>query len=87
VDLYNVHGKEARLILMDIKMPFMNGLEATKIIRDCDKDIPIVVQTAYAFALDREEAMNVGATDVLVKPITLSALRNTVTRFIPEVMW
>ncbi len=55
-------------------MPVMNGLEATKIIRESNTEIPIIMQTAYAFSSDKENAMKAGASEVLVKPITLSIL-------------
>ena len=79
-------GKTAA-ILMDIKMPIMNGLDATKIIREEDKELPIIMQTAYAFTADRENALQCGATEVLVKPITLSVLRDCLSRFLPELRW
>ena len=41
-------------VIMDIKMPLMDGLEATKEIRDFDKDLPIIALTANAFDSDRE---------------------------------
>ena len=53
----------------------MNGLDATVIIRKKDKELPIIMQTAYAFTADREKALECGASEGLVKPITLSALR------------
>lgn len=87
VDLYRAHKADIRLILMDIKMPRMTGLEATESIRGEDKEIPIVMQTAYAFASDRDNALRAGANDVLVKPITLILLRQAVSRYIPEVKW
>lgn len=87
VDLYKQHRGEARLILMDIKMPEMTGLEATKAIREVDKEIPIAMQTAYAFARDREVALEAGANEVLVKPITIGVLRAAISRYIPEVAW
>ena len=74
-------------ILMDIKMPVMNGLEATKIIRESNTEIPIIMQTAYAFSSDKENAMNAGATEVLVKPITLSILRTTLSKYLPDLQW
>ena len=76
LNLYRDHGKEAWAILMDIKMPIMNGLEATRIIRQQGATLPIIMQTAYAFSSDRDNAIEAGATEVLVKPITVSALRN-----------
>ena len=94
--LWAKNGKEAvdyalerhpDAVLMDIKMPVMNGLDATKIIRGENKEIPIIMQTAYAFSSDKENAMNAGASEVLVKPITLSILRNTLTKYFPELVW
>ena len=98
--MYNLlhawNGKEAveiyeqfqpDLILMDIKMPIMNGLEATKIIREEEKELPIIMQTAYAFTADRENAMAAGASEVLVKPITLQALRDCLSSFLPRLKW
>lgn len=87
VALFKEYGNEAKAILMDIKMPVMNGLDATKIIREENKEIPIIMQTAYAFSSDKENAMNAGASEVLVKPITLSILRNTLTKYFPELIW
>lgn len=87
LDLYKQHRGEARMILMDIKMPEMTGLEATKAIREMDKEIPIAMQTAYAFARDRETALEAGANEVLVKPITITVLRAAISRYIPEVAW
>ena len=87
VALFKEYGNEAKAILMDIKMPVMNGLDATKIIREENKEIPIIMQTAYAFSSDKENAMNAGASEVLVKPITLSILRNTLTKYFPELVW
>ena len=50
------------LVFTDITMPVMNGLDATKIIRGENKEIPIIMQTAYAFSSDKENAMNAGAS-------------------------
>lgn len=87
IELYRQHRGEAKMILMDIKMPDMNGLMATKSIREMDKQIPIVMQTAYAFASDRDNALEAGANDVLVKPITIQVLRNAVSKYIPQLVW
>lgn len=87
IDLFKQHQQEAAAILMDIKMPVMNGLEATKIIREISPEIPIIMQTAYAFNSDKEIAMECGATEVLVKPITLAALRGCLSRYFPEISW
>ena len=87
LNLYRDHGKEAWAILMDIKMPIMNGLEATRIIRQQGATLPIIMQTAYAFSSDRDNAIEAGATEVLVKPITVSSLRNCLNSYFPEIKW
>lgn len=81
VKLFNENRGKAAAILMDIKMPIMTGLDATVIIRKEDQKIPIIMQTAYAFSSDKENAMKCGATEVLVKPITLSILMNCLTSY------
>lgn len=55
-------------ILMDLKMPRMDGLEAMIEIRKFS-DIPIIIQTAYAFEVDREKCWEAGCTDFISKPI------------------
>lgn len=87
LNLYEQHGEQADVLLMDLKMPLMDGLEATRIIRQSSPDIPIIVQTAYAFYEDQQQAMMVGATEVLVKPITLMALRNSLKKYVPGLTW
>ncbi|MDR0893498.1 MAG: response regulator [Mediterranea sp.] len=74
-------------ILMDLKMPVMNGLDATRRIREVDGQIPIIVQTAYAFSTDKTNALEAGATEVLVKPITLSVLRKALNKYLPDLEW
>ena len=87
VNLFKENRGKTAAILMDIKMPIMNGLEATKIIREEEKELPIIMQTAYAFTADSENAMAAGASEVLVKPITLSALRTCLSKFLPRLQW
>ena len=87
VKLFNENRGKAAAILMDIKMPIMTGLDATVIIRKEDQKIPIIMQTADAFSSDKENAMKCGATEVLVKPITLSILRNCLTSYFPDLKW
>lgn len=87
IELFKENRDRAEAILMDIKMPEMNGLDATEIIRKDEKELPIIMQTAYAFSSDRDKAMERGATEVLVKPITLSALRTCLSKYLPKLTW
>ena len=57
------------LVLMDIRMPQMSGLEATQQIRQFNKDLIIIAQTAYAFSDDNEKAIEAGCNDYISKPI------------------
>jgi CheY-like chemotaxis protein len=65
------------IVLMDIQMPVMNGLEATEIIRrDIDKDVPIVALTAAAMEGDREKSISSGMNDYLTKPVSFDSLKD-----------
>ena len=57
------------LVLMDIKMPEMDGYEATKLIKECKPDLPIIAQTAYITETDRMKALACGCSDFISKPI------------------
>ncbi|WP_223441223.1 response regulator [Polaribacter litorisediminis] len=62
------------VILMDIKMPILNGYEATKKIREFNKDVTIIAQTAYALSGDNEKAIDAGCSDYITKPINKEIL-------------
>ena len=55
-------------ILMDIKMPVMDGIEATKKIKDCNPGLPVVALTAFALEFDKKRIFESGFNDYLVKP-------------------
>lgn len=57
------------LVLMDVRMPIMDGLQATRNIRKFNRDIPIIALTANAFNTDRDEALKCGCNDFLAKPL------------------
>ncbi len=62
------------LVLMDIRMPVMDGNEATRKIREFNKNVIIIAQTAYAFPGDKENAVEAGSNDYISKPINMSLL-------------
>ena len=63
------------LIIMDIQLPDIDGLEATKRIKESEEasEIPIIAFTSYAMAGDREKALNAGFAEYIEKPINLKA--------------
>lgn len=69
------------LVLMDMKMPVMNGLEATAEIRKINKEIPIVALTAHAFDTDKIAAYEAGCNEYLIKPINKVTLIEVLNRF------
>ncbi|MGD9991940.1 MAG: response regulator [Salinivirgaceae bacterium] len=63
------NNPEINLVLMDIKMPEMNGYEATREIKKLRPELPIIAQTAYALAGEKEKILSAGCDDYLSKPI------------------
>lgn len=96
-DMYKLvhawNGKEAvemfpevkpDLILMDINMPYMDGYEATKRIRQVSEDVPIIAVTAYAFSSDRTRIMENGFNSYVSKPVNAERLMAEIRRLLPE---
>ncbi len=75
-------GKEIALVLMDIKMPVMDGYTATVEIRKILPDLPIIAITAFAYESDREKAISSGCTDYLSKPIRKALLIETINKYL-----
>ena len=73
---------EIDLILMDIKMPVMNGYEATRRIREFNAKVPIIAQTAFGLAGDREKSLKAGCNDYISKPVAEGDLLDLVQRYI-----
>lgn len=69
------------LVFMDIKMPIMDGLEATKKILEIRNDLPIIALTAFALSNDREDAIASGCIDYLSKPAKKETLLNAIRKY------
>ena len=63
------------LVMMDMRMPDMDGYEATRQIREFNKDVVIIAQTAYGLLGDRQKAIEAGCTDYISKPINITLLK------------
>jgi len=70
------------LILMDMKMPDMNGFEATKKIKAIKKDIIIIAQTAYAMSTDEDNCLKIGCDDYISKPIRIDDLLRKIEQYL-----
>lgn len=90
--LHAKHGREALemckenaeidFVFMDLKMPVMNGLEATKLIKEFRPDLPIIAQTAYSTRAEKEEAISAGCDDFISKPISEETLNEIVYKYL-----
>jgi len=70
------------MVLMDIRMPDMNGLDATRIIKEVNHDIPVVALSAYAFEDDIRKAKEAGCDDFMAKPFRVEDLLDIVQKYI-----
>jgi CheY-like chemotaxis protein len=76
-----IENSDIDLVLMDIKMPEMDGIAATQIIRQTNSEIPIIAQTAYALSEDKKKCLNAGCSDYLTKPINHRLLLATIDKY------
>jgi len=77
--------KDIDLVLMDIRMPIMDGVQATLAIRSGKaghdkKDVPIIAMTAYAMTGDREKFLAAGMNDYIAKPVDIQDLKEVIKR-------
>ncbi len=72
------------IVLMDIQMPGLDGYEATRQIREFNKDVVIIAQTAYAFPNDKEKALEAGCNDYVSKPINKGILLEKIQKWVSD---
>ncbi len=75
------NNRDIDLVLMDIKMPFMDGYEATRQIRLFNPEVVIIAQTAFALLGDREKALEAGCNDYLAKPVKKEQLELAIQKY------
>ena len=72
IELQEKHNPD--LILMDLKMPIMNGFEATRKIKEKHKNIPIIAITSYSNEMSQDDAIEAGCDDYITKPVRIKVL-------------
>jgi hypothetical protein len=80
VELYK-QNPDIDLILMDMKMPHLNGFEATKQIRQLNKKVIIIAQTAFSLTFDRQKVIDAGCTDYISKPISVNNFTTLIRKY------
>ncbi len=80
VDMFKKYNPE--FVFMDVKMPIMDGIEATKLIRNMSTEVPIVILTAYAVRSLRKEAQVAGCNELLTKPTTVKQINAVIRKYL-----
>lgn len=75
------NNPQINLVLMDIRMPVLNGYEATKQIREFNKEVPIIAQTAFAMIPEQKIIIESGFTDFLSKPVEEEKLFGLIKKY------
>ncbi len=74
--------KNIDLVLMDIRMPEMDGVTATKKIKKLRPNLPVIIQTAYFYTYEKERSYEAGCDEFLTKPTKLDVLLTSIDKFI-----
>ncbi len=74
-------NRDIDLVLMDIQLPEMDGFEATQFIREFDKNVVIIAQTAFGYNGEMENAIAAGCTDYIAKPIMKAQLMELIQKY------
>ena len=70
------------IVLMDLKMPVLNGIEATRKIKLSYPQIKVIIQTAYFYDKEKQDCINAGSSDFIYKPVSVSDLLQTIAKYI-----
>lgn len=81
IEMFENHP-ETNLVVMDIKLPEMNGLEVTRRMKSQRPEIPVIATTAFALAGDRERCLEAGCDDYFTKPVRIRIFLDTLARYI-----
>lgn len=76
--------KSINVVLMDLRMPNLDGFRATEVIKSIRKDLPVIAQTTFTDEMDKERVFDAGCDAYLAKPIRLETLLETIDKFLPN---
>jgi CheY-like chemotaxis protein len=83
IDLFRENKDSIDLVFMDILMPEYDGYEATKLIREIKKDIPVIAQTAFTFEGEMEDGLYAGCfNDYVLKPFKIKAIYSLLEKYL-----
>jgi CheY-like chemotaxis protein len=82
-ELYANHP-EIDLVFMDIKMPKMNGYEATKKMKELRPEVPVIMQTAYTLDANRQKALKANCNEFVSKPLTSRKVKLLLNKYLVE---
>jgi CheY-like chemotaxis protein len=80
IDIFN--STHLDLLLLDIRLPELSGYEIVKTVREKNKNIPVIAQTAYSRKEDRKTCIDAGFNDQLTKPVSAETLLNIVSSYL-----
>lgn len=83
IDAFENH-RDVDLILLDLKMPDLDGFQVLKEIRKRDMEVPVIAQTAYAMSTDKEKCLEAGFNDYVSKPVEKEAMFKLISEYIPR---
>ncbi len=83
VKIFEQQSAQIDLVLMDIKIPGLNGYEATRAIKKIKPEVPVIAQTAYAVTGEKEKCLEAGCNDYIAKPYTKTELYRIIRQNIP----
>lgn len=72
------------LVIIDISMPKMNGIDAIKAIKIIKKDLPIIIITGYASEIEKEKGLEAGAVEIITKPFSIKKLIERINAYTKE---
>lgn len=75
-------NKDIDVVLMDMQLPHIDGYEATQIIKDMRKKLPVIAQTANALSEDKDKCLNVGCNDYIAKPYSSNQMIDMVAKYV-----